>query len=407
MERSLLPSTRPLSPARARRNRTERSRRALQPVISLQRPELPPPEAIFSYYEAAREAGFYSNGGPCVTLLSERLSTYLGGEVHAVPVSNCTAGLMVALRATCGQPDGPQRKILCPSYTFTATGCAIAWSGFEPVFVDVEPDGWHIDPEELERALSHHAGEVAGVLACATFGTAPAESQRAGWRAACERHGVPLLIDAAPGFGALDEAGRRIGGLGDTEIFSFHATKPFAIGEGGVIVTGDAELAQRVGRLINFGIERGSRSSTEIGLNAKMSELHAATALAMLDRFDGILERRRATARRLREAAADLPYAFQRGSAQSTWQIFHVLAPSPAVRARCVELARVHGIEIRTMHEPALHGQPAFAGWAIDPLPVTNFLAERALALPMANELPEDAFERIPALLRAAMPKWR
>jgi dTDP-4-amino-4,6-dideoxygalactose transaminase len=240
------------------------------------------------------------------------------------------------------------------------------------------------------------------VLACATFGVAPPTAQRTAWRASCERYGVPLLIDAAPGFGSLDEEGRRIGGLGDTEIFSFHATKPFAIGEGGAVVTADQELAERITRLINFGIDRGTRSSTEIGLNAKMSELHAATALAMLDRVDGVLARRRANAQRLQAAVADMPYTFQSGSSSSTWQIFQLLAPTPAVRERCVELAAGHGIEVRTMHAPALHRQPAFSRHARGALPVTDFLAERALALPMANTLPEHAFERIPALLRAA-----
>jgi dTDP-4-amino-4,6-dideoxygalactose transaminase len=309
---------------------------------------------------------------------------------------------MAAIRGACGQPRGKRRRILCPSYTFAATGCAIEWSGFEPVFVDVEPAGWHIDPDELARALAQHAGSVAGVLACATFGVAPSAAQRAAWRASCERHGVPLLIDAAPGFGTLDEDGRRIGSLGDTEIFSFHATKPFAIGEGGAVVTADHELAERITRLINFGLERGSRASTEIGLNAKMSELHAATALAMLDRFESVLERRRANAGRLRAAVAHLPYMFQSGSSSSTWQIFQLLAPTPAVRDRCLELARAHGIEVRTMHAPALHRQPAFSRHARRPLPITDLLAERALALPMANSLPEDAFERIPALLEAA-----
>jgi dTDP-4-amino-4,6-dideoxygalactose transaminase len=403
MERSLVTATRPRTPPPNRRAQAVRVGSPLKPVIPLQHPELPPPEEILRYYELAREASFYSNGGPCATLLSESLSSYLGVHTRSVPVSNCTTGLMVALRAACGQPTQHRRRVLCPAYTFTATGCAIAWSGFEPVFVDVDLDGWHMDPNELDGALREYAGTVAGVLACATFGTAPPNEQRAAWRTSCESHGVPLLIDAAPGFGALDEDGRRIGGLGDTEIFSFHATKPFAIGEGGLIVPKDAELEQRIMRLMNFGLARSSRASTEIGLNAKMSELHAATALAMLDGFDDVLRRRRANAERLRGASAHLPFTFQRGSSRSTWQILPLLAPSAAVRTRCLELAPKHGIEIRTMHDPALHRQPAFAGFAHGHLEVTDSLAERALALPMANELPEDAFERIPALLEAAV----
>ena len=373
-----------------------------EPLIPLQRPELPPPAAIMEYYQLACDASFYSNGGPCATLLSQRLGAYLGGEVFCIPVSNCTAGLMVALRAACGSAGDERRIVLCPSYTFTATGGAIAWAGFDPVFVDVEADGWHMSPAALAAALERHGDAVAGVLACATFGTAPSREQRAAWRAECERHGVPLLIDSAPGFGASDEDGRPIGGLGDTEIFSFHATKPFAIGEGGLIVTADADLAARAVRFTNFGLARGSRASSEIGLNAKMSELHAATALAMLDRIDDVVARRRGNAERLRAAARGLPLTFQRGSERSTWQLFHLLAPDAAVRQRCLELAPTWGIEIRTMHDPPLHRQPAYARCEHDGLPVTEALAERALALPMANALSGDAYDRIPAFLAAA-----
>jgi dTDP-4-amino-4,6-dideoxygalactose transaminase len=390
------------APAAARVAAAPALRPGPKAVIRLQHPEPPAPQDIFKYYDLAREAAFYSNGGPCATLLSEHLGYYLGSDTIAIPVGNCTVGLMVALRGACGAPAGTRRRIITPSYTFTATACAISWAGFEPVFVDVETDGWHIDPAALEDALDNYGETVAGVLACATFGTPPASVQRSAWRSACERRGLPLLVDSAPGFGATDDQGRPLGGLGDTEIFSFHATKPFAVGEGGLIATSDAELAERIGRLINFGLEPGSRASVDIGINAKMSELHAAAGLAMLDRIDDVVRRRRLNAQRLHQAIADLPYGLQAGSDRSTWQIFHLLAPTPEIRDRCLELAPQHAIEIRTMHAPVLHLQPAFAGAEHGPLPVTESLGERALALPMANQLPEDAYERIPALLRAA-----
>src|SRR5918998_4597710 len=226
---------------------------AWQDVVPFQQPQLPPPAAIMEYYALSQAASFYSNGGPCSRLLSERLEAYLGSGAYCIPVSNCTAGLMVALRAAVGAPRGRRRRILTPSYTFTATACAIEWAGYEATFVDIEPHGWHLSPTALEAAFEQFGDEVAGVLACATFGTAPPDSQRAAWREACHRRRVPLLVDSAPGFGALDEHGRPLGAQGDTEIFSFHATKPFAIGEGGLIVTTDPDEAARVSRLVNFG----------------------------------------------------------------------------------------------------------------------------------------------------------
>ena len=372
-------------------------------TIPLQRPEPPPPEAILAYYRQSVDASFYSNGGPCARLLSDRLAAYLGGDVFCIPVGNCTAGLMAAIRAACGTPSGRRRLILTPSYTFTATACAIEWAGFEAAFVDVDADGWHMRADSLEEALDTFAGEVAGVLACSTFGTAPPSEQRAAWRTACARHDVPLLIDSAPGFGGRDEHGRRIGALGDTEIFSFHATKPFAIGEGGLVVTRDPGLAERVERLVNFGLDRSTRTSTDIGFNAKMSELHAATGLAMLDSFDAVLERRQSTARRLQDVLSDQPLTLQRGSQRCTWQIFHALCPSPAVRERCVERSARHGVEVRTMHDPPLHRHPAFAGRRRVALAVTDDLAARAIGLPMANHLAEDAIRRIGAFVADAV----
>jgi dTDP-4-amino-4,6-dideoxygalactose transaminase len=373
-----------------------------EPLVPFQRPQPPAPEAIMEYYRLSQEAGFYSNGGPCARLLSSRLSDYLGAGTFAIPVGNCTVGLMVALRAACGMPEGRRRAILTPSYTFTATACAIEWAGFEPIFVDIEPRGWHMDPAALEAALERFDGEVAGVLACATFGTAPAAEQRAAWRELCDAHGTPLLIDSAPGFGSRDGGGLPLGGLGDTEIFSFHATKPFSAGEGGVVTTSDAELAARIGRMINFGLEPGTRISTDIGMNGKMSELHAASSLSMLDIIDEVVALRQRNAGRLRDAIGpDAHLLHQAGAERSTWQIFHVLCPTPEMRDGIVALAPSHGVEVRTMHDPAVHTHPAFAGARRAPLPVTEVAAARALALPMANELDDDAIARIAALVHA------
>ena len=244
------------------------------PLVPFQRPEPPEPEAIMAYYERSRREGFYSNGGPNARLLTDRLADYVGGGAFAIPVGNATVGLMVALRAACGMASGERRLIVTPSYTFTATACAIEWAGFEPVFVDIERRGWHMDPAALEAAFERFPGQIAGVLACATFGTAPPAEQRAAWRELCDAHSVPLLIDSAPGFGSRDADGAALGGLGDTEIFSFHATKPFSVGEGGLITTADADLAARIARMVNFGLEPGTRLSTDIGMNAKLSELH-------------------------------------------------------------------------------------------------------------------------------------
>jgi dTDP-4-amino-4,6-dideoxygalactose transaminase len=371
-------------------------------TIRYLRPELPPLQDVARYYALSEEARFYSNGGPCYERLSSRLAAYVG-EVSCVPVGNCTLGLMAALREVCGEVTGQRRLIAVPSFTFTASACAIRWAGFDPLFVDIEPDSWQLDPQALRDALNRYDGLVAGVMGCSTFGTAPSAGTRAGWRAACTDYGVPLLIDSAAGFGAVDEFGRPLGSQGDTEIFSFHATKPFAIGEGGAVVTSDPDLAARLSRLINFGIDPDSRTSVGAGLNAKMSELHCATGLAMLDRFDTTLARRRATAVHLQTLMSAHPLTYQAGSESSTWQLFQTLMPDAASRQRAIALASAHNIEVRTCFDPPLHRHPAFAGaHAYGDLDVTEQVAARALSLPMANTLGPRQTTRLGELMNMA-----
>jgi len=368
------------------------------------RPELPSLDEVARYYALAEDARFYSNGGPCHQRLARRLAEYVGGEAWCVPVANCTLGLIAALHEVCGPAAGARKLIAVPSFTFTATACAIRWAGYEPLFVDVQADSWQLDPAALEQAIERHEGAIAGVMGCSTFGTAAPSSVRAAWREVCGRRHLPLLLDSAAGFGALDEFGRPLGSQGDTEIFSFHATKPFAIGEGGAIFTSDPELAERLGRLINFGLDPDTRATAVPGLNAKMSELHAATGLAMLDRFEDALGRRRATAERLRESVAHLPIQYQWGADGSTWQIFQLLVPDGRARQRAQELAAARAIEVRTCFDPPLHRHPAFASAPVaGSLEVTEALAARALSLPMANTLGPRQTARMVGLLDATL----
>ncbi len=379
-------------------------------TVTYQRPVLPPITDIARYYALSEEARYYSNGGPCHQQLCTRIRAYVGGAAAScLPVANCTLGLIVALRELCGEPaDAEAPLVAVPSFTFTATACAIRWAGCRPLFVDIEPASWQLDPDALEAALERHAGEVAGVLACSTFGTAPPTSLRERWRAVCSRHGLPLLVDSAAGFGAVDEHGRRLGGLGETEIFSFHATKPFAIGEGGAIVTADPALAERLERGVNFGLDPVDRVSITAGINAKMSELHCATALAMLDRYDDVLARRRETACHVRERFAGYPLTYQLGSEGSTWQVFQVLMPDSASRQRALAAADRANVEVRTCFDPPLHLHPAFAA---DPragaLLVTERIAARALSLPLANALGERQMTRLELVLDDAFDSGR
>lgn len=371
------------------------------PPVRFQAPKLPPLDAAGAYFALAEEARWFSNGGPCATLLAERLAAAVGGGVEAVPVASCTAGLLVTLRAVLGEPSGDRRLVALPSFTFVATAAAVRWCGFEPLWVDVDPDGWHLDAHALDAALDTHRGRVAGVVACSTFGTRPPVSRRAGVDEVAAAHGVPVVYDSAAAWGAVDDQGVVAGAAGVAEVFSFHATKPFAAGEGGAVTTRDPELADRIRSLANFGFTADRRVPV-VGINAKMSELHAAVALAVLDRYHLTLQERRRRAALVRAGLEPFGWRFQLGAAGSTVQFVPALAPSAEVRDRVLAAAAEAGIELRTYFDPPLHQEAAFAGAAAGPLPVTEELARRVVSLPMADDLLPRDVERVIACCRRA-----
>lgn len=354
-------------------------------MIRFQRPQLPPVNAIAAYYAAAEDARWYSNFGPCYEQLVGRLESRLGGDLCAVPVASCTLGLSLALAATTQGRAGTE--VLLPSYTFAATATAVRWAGLDPVFVDVDPAHWSMDPERLSAALEQRGGRVAAILACTTFGTPPPVAVATAWERAAATAAVPLVVDSAAGFGAVDAAGRPAGRLGDVEVFSFHATKPFAIGEGGLVTTADPELAARIRQLANFGFEDGVVTG-EVGTNAKLAEWPAATALAVLDRFDATLAARRNSAEAIRRGLDGSGLTFQAHDGSPAWQFVAALTPTDATRDALVVAAADRGVEIRTYFAHPLHTMPPFrTAPRTDDLVTTTDLAARAISLPMADDL--------------------
>lgn len=368
------------------------------PGIRFQRPSLPSATLIDRYLELSREERWFSNGGPCWRLLRERLADRVGA--YCVPVASGTLGLMATIAAVLDGLRGSSRQhgALLPSFTFLATAQAALWSGLQPRLMDIDAEHWHLDPAGMERVLAERRGDIGLVLAVSTFGTPPPSETRTRWERSCGLAGVPLIVDSAAGFGAVADDGVPIGCQGDVEVVSFHATKPFAVGEGGAVFTRDRALCERVELAVNFGLRPDRSVGLEMGLNAKMSELHAATALAVLDEFDAILEsRRRAVAAIREQAAADI--AWQVGCERSTWQFVPVAFADPQQRAQA---RRAHGerVEMRTYYEP-LHEMTPFRGWPIvdGGLPQTMELRKRVLCLPMANDLNQVELEAIASVV--------
>lgn len=389
---------------RAAKPASRRASHIVRPaVLRFLTPQLPPVSAIERYFARSREARWFSNGGPCHRQLAERAAAYVGAGVTAVPLANGTLGLMLALRALAGPPDRDRDEVLVPSFTFAATASAVVWAGFEPVFVDVDGAGWHLAPDALEHAVAERGDRVAAVLACSTFGAAPPRATTLAWEQITRLRRIPLLVDSAAGFGSIDEDGRPLGRQGDAELFSFHATKPLAVGEGGLVTTRDATVAARIAELSNFGFDNERVVGREPGINAKLDEWHAATALAALDRLDEVLAARRGHLAALREALAGHDYTFQSGAETAAGQFLPVLAKQPAARERALAAARARDVELRTYFDPPLHAMPGFQRHHVSgSLETTKVLAARILSLPMANDLAGEAREAIVACLVGA-----
>lgn len=369
-------------------------------VIPFQRPSLPDAAQIERYLDLSREARWFSNGGPCWRLLRDRLADRVGA--YCVPVASGTAGLMAASAALgVVAPGAGAACALMPSFTFLATAQAAIWAGLQPRLLDIDPAHWHMDAYCLERALRESRGDLSLVVAVSAFGTPPPSDTRLRWERACRRAEVPLIVDSAAAFGAVADDGVPIGAQGDVEVVSFHATKPFAVGEGGAVFTRDKALHEKIELAVNFGLRSDRTVGVTAGLNAKMSELHAAVGLAVLDEYDSILEHRRSAAAQIRQSASDA-IAWQAGCEYSTWQFVPVAFPDAESRKDAEKLCQGR-VEVRTYYQP-IHSIESFRGLSASDgeLGHTTELHDRVLCLPMANDLSEDETSAIGAVLAQA-----
>jgi dTDP-4-amino-4,6-dideoxygalactose transaminase len=350
-----------------------------QPVfpegLPLARPNVPDPGQVAERIRGILESGVLTNG-PHVQELEERAATYLQVR-HAVAVSSCTAGLMLVLRAADLTGD-----VVLPSFTFQATAHAVAWNGLRPSFADIEPETLTLSAKAAVRATGMR---TSAVLATHTYGT-PADVD--GLAEAARQSGIRLFLDAAHAFGARH--GRRpVGGFGDAEVFSLTPTKPLVAGEGGIVATDDDGLAEAVRVARDYGKEP-DYDVRIIGLNARMSELHAAVALSSLDGIDERIARRNDIARAFREALRDMPgigFPTVRDGDLSTYKDFTILVDGDIFGFGATTLGEAlaaEGIETRRYYAPPVHRTRAYraAGNGAD-LPVTDWAASRVLTLPL------------------------
>jgi dTDP-4-amino-4,6-dideoxygalactose transaminase len=248
-------------------------------MIPVTKPFLPPLDEYTEKLKGVYERNWLTNDGPLVRELEGKLSRQLGIE-HLLYVSNGTIAIQIAIKAL-----GLKGKIITTPFSYVATSSSILWEGCEPVFVDIAPDNFNIDPLKIEAAITP---DVSGIIATHCFGI-PCDVEAIG--AIAQNHNLKVIYDAAHAFGTKINK-RSVFEFGDITTCSFHATKLFHTVEGGSISTRDAELSKRMTYMRNFGHD-GPERFNGIGINGKNSEFHAAMGLVNLEYVDSILKERR------------------------------------------------------------------------------------------------------------------
>ncbi len=255
-------------------------------MIPVSRPYLPDRKKLDAYLDGIYERNRLSNNGPLVQELTHRLEEFLGVE-HLLLVGSGTLALQVAYRAlgVSGNAGPPQANAITTPLTFVATASSLKWEGVEPVFGDVDGETWCLDPASIAPRVTRDTRAVVPVHLFGNACDVEAIEQVA------REHGLRVIYDGAHAFG-VRYRGASLLSWGDAAAISFHATKAFHTVEGGAIVFRHKADLERARELINFG-QSGPDRISAVGVNAKMSEFHAAMGLCVLDELEDCLKPRR------------------------------------------------------------------------------------------------------------------
>lgn len=352
-----------------------------------------------AYVEEALRSGWISQGR-FVGEFERKWAGYCG-SAHGVSVSNGTAALELAVEAL-SLPKGSE--VILPSFTIISCATAIVRAGCTPVLVDCEPDTWCLDVGEVARKITPRTRAIMPVHMYGHMADMGPLMELAA------RHGLAVIEDAAEAHGA-EQDGRRAGGIGTIGCFSFYSNKIITTGEGGMVVTNDAALAERARHLRNLFFDESKRfQHAEIAHNFRLTNIQAAVGLAQSERIEESVARKRRMAALYIEGLRNLPgvqLPVERpGTKNVYWMFGLVLGDSyPFNAAVLAERLRAKGIETRPffvgMHEqPALRTRGLFAG---ERYPITERISRRGLYLPSGLTLADDDIERVCTAIRACL----
>lgn len=324
------------------------------------------------------ESGMLTNSS-LVKEFERQTASYLGVK-HCVAVSTCTAGLMLVLKGL-----DLKGEVILPSFTFTATGHPVMWNALTPVFADIKPDTFEIDPQSVERLITKR---TCAILATHVFGV-PCEVSAL--QALAKKHNVKLIFDAAHAFGS-SRGGVRAGNFGDAEVFSCSPTKVLTTAEGGIVATNNDALAEFCRRGRNYG-DDGTFAEAFAGLSARMSEFHAAIGLRSMKRLSVNLKSRRTRAeyfkRKLLHIESHLQFQSIPKDVETTYKDLSLFVDERKLgytRDELHEYFKKNGISTRKYFHPPLHHHAAYRAYGRT-VPVTESVSSSVLSLPLYSSM--------------------
>jgi UDP-N-acetyl-3-dehydro-alpha-D-glucosamine 3-aminotranferase len=313
------------------------------------------------------------------------------GARHAIGVGSGTDALRLALTAV---GVGPGDEVITPAFSFVASASTIVMAGARPVFADIDPETYAVDPDAVERALTDRTRAIVVVH---LYGHAAALDRLT---ALARARGVALIEDAAQGIGA-GYAGRPVGGWGDAACLSFYPTKNLgACGDGGMVLTSRDDVAERLRRLRHHG-DTGRYQHAELGYCSRLDEMQAALLRVKLRRLEAWTAARRAIAERYQSVLAGLPLALpvERAPARHIYHLFTVRHPRrDALAGTLAEL----GVGTAVHYPLPVPGQPMFGGGGEREFPQAWRAAREVLALPCFPELRDDEVKTVGEAVREA-----
>lgn len=347
------------------------------------------------YVGECLESGWISGSGRFVDAFEREFASFCGVQ-HAVAVSNGTAALHLALLAL---GIGAGDEVIVPDLTFISSANAVTYCGAKPVFADVDSATWTLDPGDVERKISTRTKAVMPVH---LYGH-PADMNAL--LELAKRHNIHVVEDAAEAHGAEYEQ-RRVGSFGDLATFSFYGNKIITTGEGGMVVTDDAELAHKVRLLKGQGMDPERRYWFPlVGYNYRMTNIQAAIGLAQVERLSWFIERRREVARQYDDLLQELPVStpVEASWAKNVYWLYSFCLPEEYDRDLLMAQLAEEAIETRPFFYP-LHEMPPYLGQnQAGTCPTATRLAARGLSLPSSATLSAEDIARIVGAIRKSL----